>query len=268
MGLYKSIVAYDGTDFHGFQRQRPGERTVQSVLEEALRALAWTGDSILAAGRTDTGVHAVGQVIAFHLEWRHSPKQLGAALNAHLPADVAIRCTELAESGFNPRFSALRRRYRYQLLLDQTRDPLRERYAWRIWPEPEVGAMQEAAAGLLGRRNFGVFGRAPIDGGHTVRSLFRAEWERVGRQLSLVLEADAFLRHMARRMVSALLDIGWVRLTHDDFETLMEKPAQVWAGGLAPPQGLCLERVLYEDDDEWSDRGAQDILPEAGRSEA
>ena len=115
--------------------------------------------------------------------------------------------------------------------------------------------MQEASTGLLGRRDFGTFGRAPIEGGHTVRSLLRAEWERRGRELCLVLEADAFLRNMARRLVAVLLDIGWGRMTLTDLLSLTEDPAQVWAGGLAPPQGLCLERVLFKDDDEWSDRG-------------
>ncbi len=263
MGLYKSIVAYEGTDFHGFQRQRPGQRTVQGVLEKALRRLAWDGSSLRAAGRTDAGVHACGQVVAFQLEWKHSPERLTGALNAHLPGDVAIRHTEPAPADFNPRFAALRRRYRYRLLLDRRPDPLRERYAWRIWPEPDLQPMQDVSSGLLGRRDFGALGRAPIEGGHTVRRLYRAEWVRTGRELSLTLEADAFLRNMARRLVAIILAVGRGHMTGAAFMARMKDPAQVWTGGLAPPHGLCLERVLFEDDDERRDRGAQDISPEA-----
>ncbi len=264
MELYKSIVAYDGTDFSGFQRQGAGERTVQGELEHALRELAWEGASLKAAGRTDAGVHAAGQVISYRLRWRHAPDQLTAALNARLPADLAIRHTERAPNGFDPRRSALRRTYRYRLWLDPTPDPLRERYAWRIWPQPDLEAMQSAGSALLGRRDFGALGQAPNKGRHTVRSLTKVEWARSERMLSLVVQADAFLRNMARRLVAILLEVGWGRMDSSQLNVTVADPSHVWDGGLAPAHGLCLERVHYEDAEDWSDRGAEDLLPKGG----
>src|SRR3989304_2442943 len=132
MAAYQSIIAYDGTDFAGFQRQAK-RRTVQGVLEQALRRRGGADRSRRAAGRTDTGVHARGQVIAFHLDWKRSPAKLTAALNAHLPPDVSVRQTRPTSAGFHPRYSALRRCYSYTVVAAPTRDPLGERFAWRGW---------------------------------------------------------------------------------------------------------------------------------------
>jgi len=124
MAAYQSIVAYDGSGFQGFQRLAAGRRTVQAVLEDALRRVGWTGASLLAAGRTDAGVHARGQVISYDLTWRHDAETLTRALNANLPADVSVRHTAPAPEGFHPRFSARRRTYRYTVLADAWPDPL------------------------------------------------------------------------------------------------------------------------------------------------
>jgi tRNA pseudouridine38-40 synthase len=247
MDLYKSIVAYDGTHFQGFQRQARGLRTVQSALEDGLRQLGWTGPSLKAAGRTDAGVHACGQVIAFRLDWPHGPDRLTAALNARLPPDVAVRTTVLAQPDFEPRFWAQRRRYRYRFLLDAAPDPLRERFAWRVWPGPDLESMQRAAELLLGRHDFGALGRAPIVGGHTVRTVFRAEWRQAEPELSLILEADAFLHHMVRRVAALLLEIGRGRGDPGRIQALLDDPRRPAQGKLAPARGLCLEAVLYAD---------------------
>lgn len=249
MEHYKSIIAYDGTEFNGFQRQAGGLRTVQATLEQALRSIGWSGNAIKAAGRTDRGVHASGQVIAFRLSWSHAPARLTAALNAHLPSDVAIRLTEIAPPGFEPRFSAHSRRYRYRLLLDRAPDPLRERFAWRVWPAPDLEAMQRGAELMLGRRDFGALGRAPIPGGHTIRSLTRAEWQLDPPQVSLVLEADSFLHRMVRRIVGLLLDLGQGRLEAGQLKAALANPGTPIGGRLAPAHGLCLESVVYGDED-------------------
>ena len=133
MARYKLILAYDGTAFAGSQRQAK-RRTVQGELEKALRVLGWTGRSVVLAGRTDTGVHASGQVASFDLEWKHGVDSLLRALNAGLPADMAASRMEIAGAEFNPRFDATLRIYRYRLFSGQVRDPLRERMAWRVWP--------------------------------------------------------------------------------------------------------------------------------------
>jgi len=245
MAAYQSIVAYDGTEFQGFQRLAEGRRTVQGVLEDALRRVGWTGTSLLAAGRTDAGVHARGQVIAYHLEWRHDAETLSRALNANLPPDVAVRQTAEAPEGFHPRFAARRRTYRYSILVDAWPDPLAERVAWRLWPEPDLGILSAEAGCAIGRHDFAAFGQAPIPGGHTVREIFEASWERQAGGLAFEVQADAFLHHMVRRLVSAMVAAGQRRWPAGTMAALVADPARRWEEKPAPAHGLCLETVEY-----------------------
>ena len=245
MATYQSIVAYDGTGYQGFQRLAPGPPTVQGVLEDALRAVGWTGTSLLAAGRTDAGVHARGQVIAYDLPWRHPAETLSRALNANLPADVAVRSTELAPDGFHPRFSARRRTYAYRILVDAWPDPLAERFAWRLWPGPDPAGMSTEAQALLGRHDYAAFGQAPIPGGHTRREVFQARWQEELNGLSFVIQADAFLQHMVRRLVAALVAVGLGHRPPGTLAALVADPSLRWEDKLAPPHGLCLESVEY-----------------------
>lgn len=243
---YKSIVAYDGTEFHGFQRQAASKRTVQGVIEEALTELGWSGDSIRAAGRTDRGVHARGQVVVYSLAWSREPERLTAALNARLPGDVAVRHTEVVPADFEPRFGAIRRRYVYRVLVDPVPDPLKERTSWRVWPEPDFDRLHRVAEMFIGKRDFGAFGKAPTPGGHTVRTISKAEWRLNGAESCLILEADAFLYRMVRRIVGANLQVGWGEKRPEDVEQSLSNPAQKWVGKLAPAKGLSLEVVYYE----------------------
>ncbi|MEX0789075.1 MAG: tRNA pseudouridine(38-40) synthase TruA [Anaerolineales bacterium] len=246
MTHYQLILAYDGTDFHGFQRLAGGRRTVQGELERALRRLGWSEKSVRAAGRTDAGVHARGQVVAFELDWGRPPERLQQALNAALPQDMAVVSAELAAAGFHPRFSARRRRYRYTLRLAPERDPLRDRYAWQIWPAPDLGPLKELARIVAGRRDFGAFGRAPAGATHSVREVFRAEWEPgPGAEWEFVIEADAFLYHMVRRLVGAMVHVARGRRSPAEFREALQDPQRRWAAGLAPARGLCLEAVFY-----------------------
>ena len=153
MARYQVILAYDGTEFVGFQRQAQGKksRTVQAAIETALRQIGWQGRAILAAGRTDTGVHAAGQVVAFDLDWSHGEQALLAALNANLPPDVAAQAAFERRADFHPRYDALSRSYRYSIFCRPLRDPLRERYAWRVWPAPELERLQASAMNWLVR---------------------------------------------------------------------------------------------------------------------
>ena len=246
MATYQSIVAYDGTGYQGFQRLAPGLPTVQGVLEDALQAVGWTGASLLAAGRTDAGVHARGQVIAYDLTWRHPAETLSRALNANLPADVAVRSTGLAADGFHPRFSARRRTYTYRILVDAWPDPLAERFAWRLWPGPDAGVLKGEAQALLGRHDFAAFGQAPIPGGHTRRQVFLASWQAEPKGLVFVIQADAFLQHMVRRLVAALVAVGLGHKPPGTLAALVTDPTLRWQEKLAPPHGLCLEAVEYE----------------------
>ena len=245
METYKSILAYDGTDFHGYQRQAGAVRTVQGTVEAALRTLGWRGGSIRAAGRTDAGVHARGQVISFSLAWQHSCRDLLAAVNASLPPDVALRSCEHAPADFEPRYAARSRTYQYILLVDPVRRPLEERYAWRRWTSPNLDAMQAFAAALEGVHDFGAFGRAPIPGGHTRREVLQATWDQEGDRFIFTIEANAFLYHMVRRIVSIMVACGENRAAVRDAVNALQHPDQAWEGGIAPAHGLCLECVSY-----------------------
>jgi len=134
MARYQLTLAYDGTDFFGSQRQAKS-RTVQGELEKALNTLGWTGRSVIMSGRTDTGVHATGQVAAFDLDWSHSEGDLVHALNAALPLDISVQKARIVHPRFHPRFDATSRYYQYKLFCGPLRDPIRERFAWRVWPE-------------------------------------------------------------------------------------------------------------------------------------
>jgi tRNA pseudouridine38-40 synthase len=245
MAAYQSIVAYDGTGFQGFQRLAEGQRTVQGVLEEALRRIGWTGSSLLAAGRTDAGVHARGQVVSFDLAWRHDAETLTRALNANLPPDVSVRQTAEAPEGFHPRFSARRRTYRYTILADPRPDPMAERFAWRLWPAPDLTAMSAEALALPGRHDFGAFGQPPIPGGHTVREVFEARWAPQERGLDFQVQADAFLHHMVRRLVGAMVAVGLGRSPAGTLAACVADPSKRWEDRPAPAHGLCLETVEY-----------------------
>ncbi len=244
MERYKVTLAYDGTQFEGFQRQGRA-RTVQSEVEAALRRLNWQGKAILSAGRTDSGVHAEGQVAAFDLNWAHAPEDLGRALNAYLPEDVAVKQVEIAAPTFHPRYDARWRCYHYHLLFAPERDPLRERFAWRIWPPCEVGLLSAAARLLPGTRDFAAFGTPPRPGGSTIRTVFQAEWQELeDGSLRFIVAGNAFLYHMVRRMVYLQMLVGQQRLSLETFQAAVEK-AQAATPGLAPPQGLVLMQVRY-----------------------
>jgi len=252
MARYQIILAYDGTGFSGFQRQAsPTSRTVQAEVEAALRKLGWPGTTILAAGRTDAGVHASGQVIAFDLDWRHGNAGLRAALNANLPPEVAVQQVRLAADDFHPRYDALLRRYRYRLFCSPTRDPLRERYAWRVWPAVNADLLHASAAELPGEHDFIAFGSPPKLGGSTVRRIEQAGWqlERAGGWVFEVA-ANAFLFHMVRRLVGLQIAIAQGRYDPQTMHAKLHTPVPVSPGAvrvrsLAPAHGLTLVEVVY-----------------------
>ena len=242
---YKVTLAYDGTHFFGFQRQGAA-RTVQLEVEAALRQLNWQGQTILSAGRTDSGVHASGHVIAFDLEWMHGVERLGRALNAKLPADVAVKAIEVVPADFHPRFDATARCYRYQVYFDYHRDPLQRRYAWRVWPPCLTESLQAAASLLNGTYDFAAFGTPPRPGGSTIRTVFQAGWQFEESQARFEVTANAFLYHMVRRMVFVQVMVGQQRVSLDALREALTMPSAAnLVPGLAPPYGLILKEVQY-----------------------
>lgn len=245
MVRYKIILAYDGTEFFGSQRQAE-TRTVQSVVEAALRKLGWLGKSILLAGRTDSGVHASGQVAACDLEWNHTADELLRALNATLPLDVAVRSVTECESDFHPRFDAQNRTYQYVIFCDQVRHPLEERYTWRVWPAPDFDLLQGCAQELLGEHDFAAFGGSPRPGGSTIREIQKAHWHRQENKLFFEVTANAFLYHMVRRMVFVQISMAQGNLEAGSISRALQNPkSQPMFQGLAPSQGLTLVEVGY-----------------------
>lgn len=236
---YRARVQYDGTEFAGFQAQ-PGRRTVQGELERALAHLnGGRRVRISSAGRTDAGVHATGQVIAFTWTGSMPGKQLGQALGALLPRDVAIGPLRRVAAGFDPRRDATRREYRYSIWTGP-RSPLRERYAYGLDERLDVEAMQVAARQLLGRHDFSAFGRVKDS---AVRTLHEVRLRRQGHLVTIDVIGDAFLRQMVRSIVAGLIRIGMGRATAEDLVDELRSPGRAFAGAVVPPHGLCLRRV-------------------------
>lgn len=254
MARYQIILAYDGTHFLGSQRQATS-RTVQGELEKALCKIGWDGQTVYLAGRTDTGTHAIGQVAAFDLDWGHGLKDLHKALNTHLPRDMAIRAVKVAAENFHPRFDASSRCYRYRLFCDDVRDPLRERYAWRVWPA--VVDLTSLAAIWNGTHDFDAFGSPPRIKGSTIRTVLYANWTNEGDEWIFDIQADAFLYRMVRKLVYVQVAVGQGRLPVETLvralknipgpnRAIREETRARIPASLAPASGLTLIDVRYD----------------------
>ena len=237
---FRATVEYDGTEFAGFQIQREA-RTVQGELEAALARLSGgIRQPVMGAGRTDAGVHATGQVIAFTYPGRLSAAALTEALNGMLPPDVAISGLRRAPAGFNPRYAARYREYRYTIW-NGPRSPLRERTSLWVRSELDVTAMAGAATAFEGRHDFGPFGGADPQ---PVRTVHRLRVRRTGSTVTIDVRADAFLRGMVRRIVATLLAVGRGELEASAVPGLLEAGRPALGGATAPARGLCLRRVV------------------------
>jgi tRNA pseudouridine38-40 synthase len=250
MVRYQIILAYDGSLYKGFQRQAKA-RSVQGELESALRRLNWQGRAILAAGRTDTGAHATGQVVAFDLDWPHPINELQQALNGLLPADMAVQSIRTVNPSFHPRYQATWRRYRYQIYCQAVRQPLLDHNAWQVWPAAELSRLQEAASLLIGTHDFAAFGTPPRPVSSTVRTVFQAAWWEQTPYLVFEITAQAFLYHMVRRLVHTQVQVGQARLEPEQIRQALQAPealpgkSNLLRHGLAPACGLTLVAVGY-----------------------
>ena len=238
-------LAYDGTGFYGSQYQ-PDRRTVQGELQRALSKIGWQGKSVHFAGRTDAGVHAAGQVVAFDLKWDHTEKELERALDAVLPPDIAAVQIRRTGSDFQPRYDALSREYHYRILNSPIRDPLQERYCWRVWPKLDLRKMRRETRCLTGSHDFAALGSPHQSEGSTIRRIERAGWKRKGNLLVFEIVGNAFLYHMVRHIVMALVKTGQSNGPDAGIQSYLEHPAGPPAQGLAPAQGLTLVEVKYK----------------------
>ena len=235
---YMARVEYDGTDFSGFQLQA-GTRTVQGELEAALERITGARQPVVAAGRTDAGVHASGQVIAFTCPGRLSAAELGRALDALLPRDVAIRDVRVAARAFHPRHAARYREYRYSVW-NGPRSPLRERFALGVRVPLDTAAMARAGSVLEGRHDFRAFGAADRS---TIRTVHSVRIRRQGPLVTIDVRADSFLRGMVRRIVAVLLEVGRGKMDEAAVAAVLVAGAPALDGATSPAKGLSLRRV-------------------------
>ena len=272
MRTFKITLSYDGTDFSGFQRQA-NARSVQADLETALAAIEGKHVTVAGAGRTDAGVHALGQVASFRLSSAIGEADLFRALNARLPQDVRVVAAEAAQPGFNARFSARSKTYRYRISNTRVMSPFQRRFAWHISRSLDLGAMNDAARELIGEHDFSCFQATPSwrergesKAGRLVgereaalttgkrsatRTMSRSGWTEEplaggGRLLIYEIAGTGFLKYMVRAVVGTLVEVGDGRRRPLSLRDLLDSRDRAAAGPTAPPTGLYLVRVDYD----------------------
>jgi tRNA pseudouridine38-40 synthase len=274
-------IEYDGIDYHGFQRQPENHGpTIQGTLEAAIERISGEMPVVYGAGRTDAGVHASGQVIHFRTNAKLAPQVWMRALNAVLPVTVAVQWSREVPDSFHARYSAKSRSYRYTIWNDAARSPLWARYSYYSPRELAEDLMEEACQLLLGRKDFGAFGRSPDEanplkpGPHScIRTMLAASCKRNNALIYCDFSADAFLTGMVRNIMGTLLLVGQKRLSLDEFATIVRQANRTHPGSAAPPHGLCLVRVEYSKElgfDETPDCRGQILLlrPDDGEAVA
>ena len=244
MPRIRLTLEYDGTDFVGWQRQ-PNGRSVQEVLEAALAELLGGPVIAAAAGRTDAGVHALGQVVAFDAPRPLPSKAYVRGLSSLLPADVAVVAAEEAPDGFDPRRWATGKRYRYHVSRRASRAPLLRRTHWEVFTPLDVQAMRASAPALLGTHDFSSFRAADCEAPHPRRTLRELGLHEEGEVLRIELEGTAFLRHMVRNVVGSLVEVGRGKHPPGWVAEVLAAKDRTLAGPTAPAHGLTLVSVSY-----------------------
>ena len=239
------IMEYDGTHYHGFQLQA-NQPTIQGETEKALWKLTGEKTRVMAAGRTDAGVHAKGQVVSFRTGSSLPPQTFVNGLNYHLPRDIAVKAAYRVDDSFNVRRSALNREYNYYILSSLTRSPLREGFSYLVAGHLDIEAMNRACQALIGKHDFASFASSMGDEiKNTVRRVERAKMEKNGDMTIFNMVANSFLPHQIRNTVGALIRVGLGKMSVDEFHSLIEARTPGLAGPTAPAHGLCLMRVNY-----------------------
>jgi tRNA pseudouridine38-40 synthase len=239
------LLEYDGTAYGGSQRQKNAP-SIQAALEEAIERLTGCPTRTAFAGRTDAGVHAIGQVAAFDTKAGHTVEIWQRGLNALLPMDIAVRSTLVVPAGFDPRRHARSRTYRYRIWNAAVRSPLLRWQAWHVKESLDIPRMARAAAALIGEHDFAAFGGSPGPGRSTRRRIFRSGIRIDGLLLMFEIEGTAYLPHQVRRTAGALVEVGRGKLAPERFQQWLETPEANAVGPSAPPHGLCLIAVTYD----------------------
>ncbi len=241
----KLTLQYDGTDYVGWQRQAEGV-SIQGLLEDALKPIEGAAVTVHGAGRTDAGVHALGQVASVRLSATLDGTTLARALNAVLPLDVRVAQVEEVSDDFHARFSATGKVYQYRIVNGPFASPFLRRYVWHVIPKIDLAAVREASAVLVGAHDFAAFQRTGTSVASTQRSVRRMEWTQHPDGLTVMeIEGDGFLRYMVRNVAGTLVEIGLGRWPASTMQHILESRDRARAGTTAPAQGLFLIEVQY-----------------------
>lgn len=241
----KLTIAYDGTGYAGFQRQAHGLPTVQAALESAVYKITGESVRIIGAGRTDSGVHARGQVVNFTSQTKLNEEQLHRALNAVLPEDIAVQALQTVPADFHARFSAVSKTYGYYLYNQAIRPVFNRNWSYFYRYPLDVERMTEAALRLHGTHDFKTFQAAGSSAKTTVRTINWSTLATKGSEIQIVMNGNGFLYHMVRNIVGTLILVGSKRMTVSDFQTVLDSADRSLAGPTAPACGLYLEEVFY-----------------------
>ncbi|HOP73560.1 MAG TPA: tRNA pseudouridine(38-40) synthase TruA [Bacillota bacterium] len=241
----KMVVAYEGTHYAGFQRQAGGVKTIQGALEEAIAQITGSMPNVIGAGRTDAGVHALGQVVHFHSETRLKEGQLLNALNAVLPRDIVICEVSEVPAEFHSRYSALSKTYSYRIWNDPVRPVFHREWLYHYKYPLDTAVMREAASFIVGQHDFKSFQASGSSVKTTVRTVHFCELMSEGPEITIRINADGFLYHMVRNIVGTLILVGTGRMSLAGFKAVLAACDRNAAGPTAPASGLCLEEVFY-----------------------
>ena len=244
MPTIKLILEYDGTAYAGWQRQ-PDQPTIQEAVETAIEGVTQQHVPVIGAGRTDAGVHALGQVASFRIDRVMTPREWTRALNAHLPDTIAVQSAALVPDTFHARYSAKGKLYEYRLMNRDARPALDRQYCWHIYKPLNDAAMNQAAMPLIGSHDFSSFQTQPTDNEDPICRIEHLTVFRHGNTLRLEVYADRFLKQMVRSIVGTLVEIGLGKRTPESLTTILHARDRSAAGKTAPPQGLFLMRVDY-----------------------
>jgi tRNA pseudouridine38-40 synthase len=241
----KLIVAYDGGAYHGWQRQLNAV-TIQQILEERLEKMLGQSTRVFASGRTDAGVHALGQVVHFSTCSRLDPGTLERGLNSLLPSDIFVREATYVPEAFHARYSARRKRYAYRILNTEDPDIFQRSYAWHIRRKLNNEAMRGCLTRILGEHDFSAFRSSGSGNRNPVRTLYQAELlVQQGGTIQILMEANGFLRHMVRNLVGTVVEVGLGKMSSEEFEAALDSGERRLAGPRAPAHGLFLVEVTY-----------------------
>lgn len=246
MRYLKLIVTYDGTNYHGFQTQKNAVG-IQQIIEKGLSKLFGETIVVAASGRTDTGVHAKGQVISFRTKGTVPVERIVPAMVSYLPSDIVVIKAEETDKDFNARYCAIGKRYIYRILVTDNNSPFFRNLTWQMKNAPQIELLQAAADVVIGQHDFAAFRSAGSSAKTTIRTIYRAKWTQSNNEYQFSIEGNGFLYKMVRNLVGAMVRVGLGIITLEEFRVILEAKDRSLAGKSAPAHGLYLDEVFYEE---------------------